>query len=235
MLYSQEFKLISKKEGFMSEHNKPYDNHNYKNFICLENHPLVTHKLTRIRDKNTQSKEFRELLEEVTLLVASEALRNLKFEEKLVETPIAPYNGIKVHTVTLIPVIRAGLSMMSPLQKLLPDAKVGFMGVSRDHDTLQAKEYYVNIPSIAEGETAIILDPMLATGNTAVHTLNYLKQRDVKNIIIIGIVATPKALDNIFSKHKDCLIYSAGFDKELNENGYIIPGLGDAGDRIFNT
>jgi uracil phosphoribosyltransferase len=217
------------------EGNKTYDNHNYKNFICLASHPLVTHKLTLMRDKNTLPKEFRELLEEVTLLVASEALRNLKFEEKIVETPIATYSGIKVKTVTLIPVIRAGLSMMSPLQKLLPDAKVGFMGVSRDHDTLQAQQYYVNIPSIGKDETALILDPMLATGNTLVHTIDYLKKKNVKNIIIISIVSTPKALDNIFFHHPDCLIYSAGFDTELNEMGYIVPGLGDAGDRIFNT
>lgn len=219
----------------MSERNKTYDNHNYKNFICLESHPLVTHKLTLMRDKNTQSKEFRELLEEVTLLVASEALRNLKFEDKIVETPIATYKGIKINAVTLIPVIRAGLSMMSPLQKLLPDAKVGFMGVSRDHDTLATKEYYVNIPNIADNETALILDPMLATGNTLVHTLDYLKTNKVKNIIIISIVSTPKALENIFSNYPDCLVYSAGFDTELNDMGYIVPGLGDAGDRIFNT
>lgn len=219
----------------MSERSKTYDNHNYKNFICLESHTLVTHKLTLMRDKNTQPKEFRELLEEVTLLVSSEALRNLSFEDKIVETPIAKYKGIKINTVTLIPVIRAGLSMMSPLQKLLPDAKVGFMGVSRDHDTLAAKEYYVNIPNIADNETALILDPMLATGNTLVHTLDYLKEKNVKNIIIISIVATPKALENIFAHHPDCLIYSAGFDTELNEMGYIVPGLGDAGDRIFNT
>jgi uracil phosphoribosyltransferase len=188
-----------------------------------------------MRDKNTNSKEFRELLEEVTFTIASAALRNLKFEERIVETPIATYKGIKINKVTLIPVIRAGLSMMSPLQKLLPDAKVGFMGVSRDHDTLQAREYYVNIPSIAENETALILDPMLATGNTIVHTLDYLKRNDVKNIIVIAIVSTPIALDTIFAKHPDVLIYSAGFDKELNNIGYIVPGLGDAGDRIFNT
>ncbi len=219
----------------MPEQNKNYDSHNYKNFICLENHPLVTHKLTLMRDKKTPPKEFREVLEEVTLLVASEALKNLQYEQRIVETPLAVYKGIKVNTVTLIPVIRAGLSMMSPLQKLLPDAKVGFMGISRDHDTLKAKEYYVNIPNIADNETALILDPMLATGNTLVYTLDYLKKKNVKNIIVIAIVSTPKALDHIFANHPNCLIFSAGLDTELNDLGYIVPGLGDAGDRIFNT
>ncbi len=206
-----------------------------KNFVCLEYHPLVTHKLTLMRDKETLPKEFRELLEEVTLLVASEALKNLKFKEKIVETPMAIYKGIKVNPVTLIPIIRAGLSMMAPLQKLLPDAKVGFMGVSRDETTLKTNEYYKNIPDIAKDETALILDPMLATGNTLVHTLDYLKSKDVKNIIIISILTTPKALDNILRNHPTSLIYSAGFDEHLNNMGYIVPGLGDAGDRIFNT
>ena len=207
----------------------------HKNFYCLDNHPLVKHKLTLLRDKNTPSKDFREILEEITFIVASEALRNLTYSPKTVETPISSYNGIKVNKVTLIPVIRAGLAMMSPLQKLLPDAKIGFMGLGRNHETLQPEEYYANIPHIEKDETALILDPMLATGNTVDYTINYLKQRGVKNIIVIAILSAKQALDNIFANHSDCLIYSAGYDEKLNDKGYIVPGLGDAGDRIFNT
>ncbi|MFL1781012.1 Uracil phosphoribosyltransferase [Candidatus Hepatincolaceae symbiont of Richtersius coronifer] len=209
---------------------------NYKNFFCLDYHPLVTHKLTCLRDKTTPSKEFREIIEEITLIVASEALRNLKFRPKFVETPVAKYEGIKVNKVTLLPIIRAGLSMMSPLQKLLPDAKVGFIGIARDHTTLQPKEYYLNIPKIEINETVLILDPMLATGNTVAHTIKHLiNNNNNKNIIIISILSTPIALKTIFDIYPDCLVYSAGCDECLNDQGYITPGLGDAGDRIFNT
>ena len=209
----------------------------YNNFVCLDSHPLVRHKITLLRDKKTPSKDFREIAEEVTLLLASEALKNLTYVKKIVNTPIATYEGIKINKVTLIPIIRAGLAMMAPLQKLLPDSKVGFMGASRNEKTFEAQEYYANIPKIEKDETALILDPMLATGNTLVHTLDYLKNNNyhMDNVIIIAILATPHALENIFSKHKDCLIYAAGLDTELNKNGYIVPGLGDAGDRIFNT
>ncbi len=207
----------------------------FKNFFCLQNHALVKHKLTIVRDKSTDSKNFRELIEEVTLLVAAEALKKLNHKPKTVQTPIAEYNGIKANKVTLIPVIRAGLAMMSPLQKLLPDAKVGFIGLSRDHDTLEINQYYENIPEILEDETALILDPMLATGNTVVHTIRHLKAKGVKNIIVIGILCTPFAIKQITNECNKCLIYCADMDKELNDKGYIVPGLGDAGDRIFNT
>jgi uracil phosphoribosyltransferase len=207
----------------------------HKNFFCLDNHPLVKHKMTLIRDKNTSPKEFREILEEITLIVASEALRNLKFTEKTVETPLASYKGISINDVTLIPVIRAGLAMMAPLQKLLPDSKVGFMGASRNHSTLETQQYYVNIPKIDSEGTALILDPMLATGNTIAHTLNYLKENNTKNIIVISIICVPNALDVIFKTFPNCLVYTAALDSTLNEKGYIVPGLGDAGDRIFNT
>ena len=211
------------------------NNTNYPNFVCLDSHPLVRHKLTLMRDKNTNSKEFRETLEEVTFIVASEALKNLNYSEKVVYTPLAKYDGIKINKVTLIPIIRAGLAMMSPLQKLLPDAKIGFMGLARNEKTLTPTEYYLNIPHIDHNETALILDPMLATGHTIAYTLKYLLNKNVKNVIVISILSTPKALENIFNTYKDCLIYSAGYDEELNKDGYIIPGLGDAGDRIFNT
>lgn len=209
--------------------------HPNKNFFSLDTHPLVQHKLTLMRDKNTSSKEFRESLEELTFILASESLKNLKFTSKTVYTPLAKFDGIKINTVTLIPILRAGLSMMSPLQRLLPDCKVGFMGLARDEETLQPIEYYSNIPIIEKNETAIILDPMLATGNTVAHTLKYLLDKKVENIIVISILATPKALDTIFNAYPNCLIYSAGYDEKLNANGYIVPGLGDAGDRIFNT
>ena len=211
------------------------NNITYPNFVCLDSHSLVRHKLTLMRDRNTNSKEFRETLEEITFIVASEALKNLNYTQKIVYTPLAKYDGIKINKVTLIPIIRAGLAMMSPLQKLLPDAKIGFMGLSRNEHTLEPQEYYLNIPHMDNNETALILDPMLATGNTISYTLKYLLSKNITNIIIISILSTPNALRNIFNTYKNCFVYSAGYDEELNKDGYIIPGLGDAGDRIFNT
>lgn len=207
----------------------------YENFTHFDNHNLVKHKMTLLRDKNTLGKDFREVLEEITLLVAVEALKDLPYTKKTIQTPLASYSGIKINKITLIPIIRAGLAMMAPLQRLLPDCKTGFMGVSRDNKTLQAKEYYVNIPAIDKNETALILDPMLATGNTVVHTIKHLLKQGVVNISVIGILATPHALDNIFNCYSKCKVFVASLDEKLDDKGYIVPGLGDAGDRIFNT
>jgi uracil phosphoribosyltransferase len=211
------------------------NNNLYKNFFCLDHNPLVKHKLTILRNKNTPSKDFREIIEEITYIVAIEALKNLKFSDKVVQTPLAKYNGIKLNDAVLIPIIRAGIIMVNPLQKLLPNSKVGFIGLARDKTSLTPKQYYKNFPVIEKDNTALILDPMLATGNTIAYTIELLKEQGVTDIIVIGILSAKKALDTIFKAHPQCLIYSAGYDAELDKDGYITPGLGDAGDRIFNT
>ncbi len=204
-------------------------------FFCLSEHSLIKHKITVLRDKKTSSRDFRVCLEELTLLLASKALENLDFKNKTVETPLGIYQGVEVGSVVLIPVIRAGLAMMAPLQKLLQNVKVGFLGVARNHDTLKAEEYYKNIPTIESGETVLILDPMLATGNTMEHTIKALREKGAEKIIILSVLATPMAVEKILNIFHGCIIYSADIDEKLDENGYIVPGLGDAGDRVFNT
>jgi uracil phosphoribosyltransferase len=213
--------------------NKYYNN---SNFFCLTDHPLVSHKVTLLRDKTTNPKDFREILEEVTFILASESAKHISTCSKKVETPISTYQGIKIQPTAIFPVIRAGLGMIPPLLKLLPDTKLGFIGLSRNEETLKPEEYYSNIPEISQNTTAFILDPMLATGNTINHSIAKLsKMKNIQKIIILSILSTTKALDNIFSHNKDVIIYSAGFDTHLTKEGFITPGLGDAGDRIFNT
>lgn len=214
---------------------KKLEKKEYANFFCLDNNPLVHHKLTILRDKNTSPKDFREIIEEVTYIVAIEALKNLTFSTKIVNTPLAEYKGIKINDVVIMPIIRAGIIMINPLQKLLPNSKVGFMGLSRDHQTLEPIEYYKNIPTVGKNDTVIILDPMLATGNTVAYAMEYLKSVNVKNILVVSVLTAKPALDKIFATNANVMVYSAGYDAELNNKGYITPGLGDAGDRIFNT
>lgn len=204
-------------------------------FFCLNQHSLVKHKITMLRDKKTASKDFGVLLEELTLLLASKALENLSFKNKTVETPLGVYSGIETHAVVLVPIIRAGLAMMPPLQRFLQNVKVGFLGIARNHETLAAEEYYKNIPAIQDDETVIILDPMLATGNTMEHTIKVLQEKGAKKIIILAVLATPMAVKKILNISPESAIYCADIDEKLDENGYIVPGLGDAGDRVFNT
>lgn len=209
---------------------------NYKKFFYFENHVLLNHKLTLLRNQNTSSRDFRKILEEITLILASEALKDIPYTLKQVVTPMdINYQGIRIIPITVLPILRAGIGMLAPLQQLLPDSKIGFIGVQRDENTLKPHNYYINIPQVSENEVAVILDPMLATGNTVVYAIEQLLKRHITKIKIVSILATPVALDNIFTHYEDCEIYTAGFDQKLNDKGYIIPGLGDAGDRIFNT
>ncbi len=207
-----------------------------KNFFSLNDHPLIKHKMTLMRDKNTLPKEFKELLEEVTFIIATEASRQIPYSSKIVETPIEPYHGSKIGEITILPILRAGLGMLTAVQKLLPNSKIGFMGLKRDHDTLKAVEYYNNIPITKNcDDTVLVLDPMLATGNTVLYTLDYLHSFNIKNVIVISIISTPIGVEKILNKYPNCYIYSAALDEKLTDAGYITPGLGDAGDRLFNT
>jgi uracil phosphoribosyltransferase len=204
-----------------------------KNFVCLDDNPVVKHKLTIIRDKETKSKDFREIVDELTYIVAVEGLKELDYVQKKVLTPLQEYKGIKLESVVMLPIIRAGIAMINPVQKILPKSQVGFIGLSRNKD-LSINEYYFNVPNI-NNKTVIILDPMLATGNSIVRTIEKIIVSKPKKIIVLSILCSKKAYENIHNSFPDVLIYSAGYDEELNDKGYIIPGLGDAGDRIFNT
>lgn len=199
-------------------------------------HPLIQHKLSIIRDQNTGSKEFRELLEEVSMLMAYEVTRNLPVEEIEVETPVATAKCRTMNTkIALVPILRAGLGMVGGILKLIPTAKVGHIGVYRDPETLQPVEYYCKLPVDITERELIILDPMLATGGSAAAGIQFLKQRGVSQIRLVCLIAAPEGIKNVQEKHPDVDIYVAAVDERLNSHGYIIPGLGDAGDRLFGT
>ena len=200
-------------------------------------HPLVQHKVSLLRSKNTGTKEFKELVSELAMLLCYEATRDLPTEEVEVETPIAiaKTKMLAGRKLALVPILRAGLGMVDGMLSLIPAAKVGHIGLYRNEETLEPVEYYCKLPSdIAEREV-IVLDPMLATGGSACDAITQIKKRGVKNINFIGINAAPEGFERLKAVHPDVDIYVAAMDEKLNENGYIVPGLGDAGDRIFGT
>ncbi len=209
---------------------------NEKNIIIMD-HPLIQHKITLLRDKNTGSKEFRELINEVTMLMCYEAMRDLPLEETEVETPIQTTKSktLSERHLAFIPILRAGLGMVEGILNLIPTARVGHIGLYRDHETLQPIEYYCKLPSDINERDVIILDPMLATGGTAVDAVSLVKKRKPKSIKFMCILSSPQGIELLSNAHPDIKIYCAAKDKDLNENGYIVPGLGDAGDRIFGT
>lgn len=214
------------------------NNINNINNIYIMDHPLVQHKISILRDKNTSSKEFRELIHEITMLMCYESMRNLKLHEKTVETPlqITKSNIISQEDIIFVPILRAGLGMIQGALNLIPNARIGHIGLSRDHETLQPIEYYFKLPpNISSESTIILLDPMLATGGTAVDSVQKLKNLNLKNIKFMCILASPEGINKLHSAHSDIEIYCAAKDQKLNEHGYILPGLGDAGDRIFGT
>lgn len=200
-------------------------------------HPLVQHKLTMIRDKETGPKDFRDLVEEVSLLMAYEVTRDLPLEETEVETPIGMTKGkvIAGKKIGIIPILRAGLGMVNGILRLIPTAKVGHIGLYRDPETLLPVEYYCKLPIDAEERSLIVIDPMLATGGSAAAALNYLKERGVKSIKLMCLVAAPEGIELICREHPDVDIFTAAVDEKLDSHGYIVPGLGDAGDRLFGT
>lgn len=203
----------------------------------IMDHPLVQHKVGLLRNKYTGTKEFKELVSELATLLCYEATRDLPTEEVEIQTPIAvaKTHMLAGRKLALVPILRAGLGMVDGMLALLPAAKVGHIGMYRNEETLEPVEYYCKLPAdIAEREV-IVLDPMLATGGSACDAITQIKKRGVKNIKFIGIIGAPEGLKRLQELHPDVDIYMAALDERLNENGYIVPGLGDAGDRIFGT
>ena len=200
-------------------------------------HPLLQHKLSILRDENTGVKDFREVVSEIATLMCYEATRDLPLEEVEIKTPIttAKFKTIAGKKLAIVPVLRAGLGMVDGILTLIPSAKVGHIGLYRDPDTLEPVEYYCKLPNdIAEREV-FILDPMLATGGSASAAIQFIKNYEVKNIKLMNIIAAPEGIQRVHHDHPDVDIYCAALDEKLNDHGYIVPGLGDAGDRIFGT
>ena len=200
------------------------------------NHPLLKHKLTILRDKKTGQKEFRELANEITMLIVYEAFKDVDMEKISIETPLVETEGVCLkNDVIVVPILRAGIGMLDGVLKLLPNAKVGFVGMYRDHETKKPVSYYEKFPETAKDPFVVIVDPMLATGGSIVATIDLLKSKGFNRIKVISIISAPEGIDFVTSHHSDVDIYTGNIDEYLNENKYIIPGLGDAGDRLFGT
>lgn len=205
--------------------------------ITILNHPLIAHKVAILRDINTTTKEFRELVEEITTLITYEAFKDIPTVEVTVETPLEKCKQQKVaeNTIAIIPILRAGLGMVNGVHTLFPTAKVGHIGMYRDEETYTPKEYYCKLPVGIENRVAVVLDPMLATGGSVIATINLLKEYGCKTIKCMHIIAAPEGIEALHKAHPDVQVYCATVDRQLNENNYILPGLGDAGDRLFGT
>lgn len=205
--------------------------------VTIINHPLIQHKISMLRDKNTGTNEFRTLIEEIATLMGYEALRDLPLEEIEVETPIEKCMTpvISGKKLAIVPILRAGLGMVNGILALVPTAKVGHIGLYRDEETHEPHEYYCKLPSPIDQRTIVVTDPMLATGGSAVAAVDFIKQHGGKTIKFMCIIAAPEGIKRLHEAHPDVQIYIGHMDRELNENAYICPGLGDAGDRIFGT
>lgn len=200
-------------------------------------HPAVQHKLRYLRKPTTPHWEFERLIYEITLFLAVAATENLETETVEVETPLekrAPGQRLKKH-ISLVAILRAGLAMVPALKTILPGAKVGVIGLARDEKTLNPSQYYENLPEKIEGDFVALLDPMLATGGSAVYAINLLKEQSARDLTLLSIIAAPEGIERMQKEHPDVTIYTAALDRELNRQGYILPGLGDAGDRIFGN
>ena len=206
-----------------------------ENFHVL-NHPLIRHRLTLIRDKNTGTKDFRQLLTEISYLMAYEITRDFPLKEIEIETPMEKTVGeVLCKKVVIVPILRAGLGMTEGILKLIPNAKIGHIGLYRDPETRLPVEYYSKLPSNLENQTVFLVDPMLATGGSSVEAISILKKNGARKISLVCLVAAPKGVEAVQKEHPLIPIYTASLDRGLNENSYILPGLGDAGDRIFGT
>ena len=203
----------------------------------IVNHPLIQHKISLLRNKATGTKEFRDLVNEIAMLLCYEATRDLPTEEVEIETPVsvARTKVLAGRKLALVPILRAGMGMLDGMLSLIPAAKVGFIGLYRDESTLQPVEYFCKLPSDIEERDVIVLDPMLATGGSATDAISQIKKRGARHIKFICLIAAPEGIDALHTAHPDVDIYIAAKDERLNEQGYIVRGLGDAGDRIYGT
>ncbi len=208
----------------------------YPNVFVFD-HPLIKHKVSILRDKKTGMKEFRELIEEITTIMTYESMRDVALTPVEVETLLERTTQYRVpeESVAIVPILRAGLGMVNGVHKVFPTARVGHIGMYRDEETLQPHEYYCKLPDGIENKTVFVVDPMLATGGSACDALSALKARGVKNIKLMSIIAAPEGIERLAHAHPDVPVYISTLDRGLNENGYIVPGLGDAGDRLFGT
>lgn len=208
----------------------------YKNVHILD-HPLIRHKLAIIRDKETNTKQFREIIKELATLMAYESFKDVPTEEIEVETPleVTKQTVVKENSIAIVPILRAGLGMVDGVLTLFPAAKVGHIGLYRDEETLEPQEYYCKLPAGIENKVVMVVDPMLATGGSAVDAIKMLKKRGCKKIKLMSIIGAPEGVEKVAEAYPDVEIYVSTLDRCLNENGYILPGLGDAGDRIFGT
>ncbi|MDE5994322.1 MAG: uracil phosphoribosyltransferase [Oscillospiraceae bacterium] len=205
--------------------------------IFVADHPLIQHKLSILRDVTTGTKEFRALIQEITMLLCYEATRDLPLEEKIVETPMGECNAkvIAGKKLAFVPILRAGTGMLEGVLELVPSAKVGHIGLYRDHETLKPVTYYCKLPADISEREVFVIDPMLATGGSAIDAIDKVKEFNPKSIKFMGIIAAPEGLKALSEAHPDVDIFVSALDEKLNEVGYIVPGLGDAGDRIFGT
>ena len=203
----------------------------------IMDHPLIQHKIGIIRKKDTSSKEFREMISEIAMLMCYEATRDLPLKEITIETPVAEarVQVISGKKIALVPILRAGLGMVEGILEMIPAAKVGHIGLYRNPETLQPIEYYCKLPNDIEDRDVLLLDPMLATGGSAIDAITQIKKHGAKRIKFIGLIAAPEGVAAVQKAHPDVEIFVAGIDEKLNDHGYIVPGLGDAGDRIFGT
>ena len=205
--------------------------------VHIFDHPLIQHKLSILRDENTGVKEFREVVSEIATLMCYEATRDLPTEEVEIKTPVATakFRTLAGKKLAIVPILRAGLGMVDGILTLVPSAKVGHIGLYRDPETLEPVEYYCKMPSDISERDVIVLDPMLATGGSASAAIQFMKNYEVKHIKLMNIIAAPEGVARVRKDHPDVEIYCAALDEKLNDHGYIVPGLGDAGDRIFGT
>ena len=205
--------------------------------VNVIDHPLIQHKLTLMRQKDTGTKDFRELLEEISMFMAYEITRDFPLKEVDIETPVAKCKSkvLAGKKVGVVPILRAGLGMLNGVVNMIPAARVGHVGMYRDPETLKPVEYYCKLPSDVADRTLIVVDPMLATGGSASAALSLIKEKGAQSIILMCLVAAPEGIEVINKEHPDVPVYVAAVDEKLNEHGYIVPGLGDAGDRIFGT
>ena len=205
--------------------------------LVVMNHPLITHKMSILRSQTTSSKEFRELIKEITMLMCFESMKDAEMQEVEVQTPLMSMKTkvlLDKHMI-FIPILRAGLGMVDGIMEMIPTARFGHIGLYRDHETLQPVEYYCKLPAGIENKDIVLLDPMLATGGTVVDAVSLIKKRNPRSIKFMCIVASPQGVKAVSKAHPDVKIFCAAKDEALNEEGYILPGLGDAGDRIFGT